>query len=109
MLQAPPELPPQPALQDLEPFVEPGFNEDYHEEMLYNFVLEEPDQDWSDWESNPSASTVISDQDNSTVSFFDGEGYQIEGFHSCSSTDQSNFNSESMDNRRKQHYEGFKQ
>ncbi|KAI3869243.1 hypothetical protein MKX03_023996, partial [Papaver bracteatum] len=94
LLQASPEIPPQPALQALGHFIEPGYDDDYHEEMLNNIVIEDPNQDWSDWGSSPAASTAVSDQDNSTISFFDGEGYQLEGFHSDTSPDQSTYNSE---------------
>lgn len=44
--------------------------------------------------SFPSRSTATSDQDRSTVSFFDGEGYQITRFHSDTSSDQSKPTSE---------------
>ncbi|KAI3892170.1 hypothetical protein MKX03_036775 [Papaver bracteatum] len=57
--------------------------------MIHNVDFEDPDPDWSDWSSNPFGSPASSEQNRSAISFFDGEGYQQEGFHSDSSSDST--------------------
>lgn len=50
LLQPPLEIPPQPVFRALGPFIEPDYDEDYHQEMLHNVDFEDPDPDWSDWD-----------------------------------------------------------
>ncbi|KAI3880023.1 hypothetical protein MKW92_006739, partial [Papaver armeniacum] len=78
---------PQPDLHALGPFVEPEYDDDYYEKMIHNVDFEDPDPEWSDWGSNPFGSPASSDQNKSAISFFDGEGYRKEGFHSDSSSE----------------------
>ncbi|KAI3934067.1 hypothetical protein MKW92_038298, partial [Papaver armeniacum] len=79
----------QPILHALGPFVEPKYDDDYYEEMIHNVDFEDPDPEWSDWGSNPFGSPTSSNKNKSSISFFDGEGYQQEGFHSDSSPDSA--------------------
>ncbi|KAI3890406.1 hypothetical protein MKX03_028228, partial [Papaver bracteatum] len=87
--QAPAPIPLQPNLQALGPFIELEYDDDYFEDMIHNVDFEDPDPDWSDWGSNPFGSPTSSDQKKSAISFFDGEGYQQEGFHYDSSSDSA--------------------
>ncbi|KAI3945709.1 hypothetical protein MKW98_022983 [Papaver atlanticum] len=89
MPQAPSPAPLQPNLHALGPFVEPEYDDDYYEEMIRSVDFKDPDPEWSNWGSNPFGSPASSDQNKSAISFFDGEGYQQEGFHSDSSSDSA--------------------
>ncbi|KAI3903893.1 hypothetical protein MKW92_021798, partial [Papaver armeniacum] len=89
LLQNPPQVPIQNNPHALGPFIEPEYDDDYHQEMLYNVDIDEPDTDWSDWASTHIESQAISDQDRSEISFFTGEGYRQEGFHSDTSSASS--------------------
>ncbi|KAI3961897.1 hypothetical protein MKW98_022102 [Papaver atlanticum] len=57
--------------------------------MIHNVDFEDHDPKWSDLGSNPFGSPASSDQNKSAISFFDGEGYQQEGFHFDSSSDSA--------------------
>lgn len=88
--QALPQDPPQPIQQVIGPFIEPEYDDAYYEEMYHNVDIEDPDpgSDWStDWDINPFGSHASSGEDNSAISFLDGEGYKQDGFHSDTSTD----------------------
>ncbi|KAI3848689.1 hypothetical protein MKW92_043847, partial [Papaver armeniacum] len=81
----PPQAPFHPQIQALGPFIEQEHDEDYYQDMIHNVDFEDPDPEWSDWGSNPFGSPASSELNKSAISFFDGEGYQQEGFHSDSS------------------------
>lgn len=83
------QAPFHPQIQALGPFIEQEHDDAYYEEMIHNVDLEDPDPEWSDWGSNPFGSPTSSKQNKSAISFFDGEGYQQEGFHSYSSSDSA--------------------
>lgn len=87
--KAPSPALPEPVLHALGHFIETDYDDDYYEEMIHNVDFEDPDPEWSDWGSNPFGSPTSSGQNKSTISFFDGEGYQQEGFHSDSSLDST--------------------
>ncbi|RZC66242.1 hypothetical protein C5167_009936 [Papaver somniferum] len=87
--QSPSPASPRPDLHALVPFAEPEYDDDYYEEMIHNVDFEDPDPKWSDWGSNPFGFPASSSQKKYAISFFDGEEYQQEGFHSDSSLDSA--------------------
>lgn len=89
--QNPPQVPIQTNLHALGPFIEPEYDDDYHQEMLHNIDIDEPDTDWSDWISTPIESHAISDQDRSEILFVIEEGYRQEGFQFGTCSESSRF------------------
>ncbi|KAI3923348.1 hypothetical protein MKW98_026941, partial [Papaver atlanticum] len=48
LIHEPPQVPAQSNQQIIGPFIEPGYDDDYYEEMYQNVDIEAPDSDWSD-------------------------------------------------------------
>ncbi|KAI3923633.1 hypothetical protein MKW98_011263 [Papaver atlanticum] len=73
----------------IEPLSEDSHDDDYYQEMYHNVDIEVPDSDWSLWDSDHNPSLTSSGQDKSVISFSEGEGYKIPGFHSDSTSSES--------------------
>lgn len=74
----------------------PEPEDNYTDEERFNVDIDVPDSDWSDWSLEVHHSPVSSGQNQSAISFLEGdldfEGYNQRGFNSHMSTDSNSNN-----------------